>query len=176
MRSLSPNRARRRGSGRTRKPSHALHAEGGCVSSTAGNNRGPCHVSRVAGNLPATVSPSSTRQCRARCPALPNNRSYACGNSGPAAAMARPPWRVKRLACLFDESVEISIAQKRLETVVKHMARRARHLRPGHHEFALDLALTPHRHRRSPSRIFVLRTESDGPGFVNTLLRWISRS
>jgi hypothetical protein len=50
------------------------------------------------------------------------------------------------------------------------MARRARLLRSGHHEVALDLALTPHRHRRSPSRISVLQTESVGGDFVNTLL------
>ena len=49
------------------------------------------------------------------------------------------------------------------------MARRARHLRPCHHEVPLDLALTPHRHRRSRSRIFVLQTESGDRDFVNTL-------
>jgi hypothetical protein len=81
------------------------------------------------------------------------------------------PRRVIGLAGLFDESVEISIAQKLLETVAKHMARRAWHLRPGHHEVLLDLALTPHRHRRSPSRISVLQTESAGGDFVNTLLK-----
>jgi hypothetical protein len=35
----------------------------------------------------------------------------------------------------------------------------------------LDLALTTHRHRRSPSRISVLQTESGERDFVNTLLR-----
>jgi hypothetical protein len=50
------------------------------------------------------------------------------------------------------------------------MAWRTRHLSPGHHQVALDLALTSHRHRRNPPRIFVPQTESGGGDFVNTLL------
>jgi len=71
---------------------------------------------------------------------------------------------------LLDESVEANFAQKILETVIKHMAWRTRNLRPCHHEVALDIALTPHRHRRSPSRIFLRQTESGSGDFVNTLL------
>jgi hypothetical protein len=51
------------------------------------------------------------------------------------------------------------------------MAWRTRKLRPCHHEVVLDLALTTHRHRRNPSRIFVLQTESGRSDFVNTLIR-----
>jgi hypothetical protein len=79
--------------------------------------------------------------------------------------MARPSsW----LARLLDENAEAGLGQMLLETVIEHMAGRARHLFPCHHEVALDLALTSHRHRRSPSRNFGLQTQSGSNDFVNT--------
>ena len=46
--------------------------------------------------------------------------------------------RVIRLACRLDKAVKTARDQHFLKPVVKHMARRARHLRPGHHRGDMD--------------------------------------
>src|SRR5208283_3733995 len=131
-------------------------------------------------NLVTLPKPQEISQ-RSRIRAAPDNAAFAgepfeVTNHMHAEIAARRqrrrahPRRVKRLARLFDERVKTSIEQELLKTVVKHMAWRTPHLRPGHHEVALDLAFTTHRHRRSPPRIFVPQTESGGGDFVNTLL------
>ena len=48
------------------------------------------------------------------------------------------------------KAVETALDQYRLQTVVKHMTRRARHLRPAYHQVPLTILLLSHRHQRIP--------------------------
>src|SRR3954462_15314072 len=76
---------------------------------------------------------------------------------------------VERSAGVLHESVEPGSEQHLLQAVVEHVAGRARHLGPHHHQLALTIALPTHRHSQtpvqSPSTI-----DSDQPDFVNGLL------
>src|SRR5215212_10645044 len=78
---------------------------------------------------------------------------------------------VERAAGFFHEAVEPGSEQHLLQAVVEHVARRARHLGPHHHQLALTIALPTHRHSQtpvqSPSTI-----DSDQPDFVNGLLAY----
>src|SRR5215212_2187829 len=58
---------------------------------------------------------------------------------------------VVRAAGVLDEAVEPGSDQHLLQAVVEHVARRARHLGPRHHQLALTIALPTHRHRRTPA-------------------------
>src|SRR5256885_15371535 len=58
--------------------------------------------------------------------------------------------RVIGLARRFDNPVETGRDQHLLKPVVKHVSWPARHLRPGHHQIALPIALPPHRHSANP--------------------------
>src|SRR3954449_3588720 len=59
---------------------------------------------------------------------------------------------VVRLAGVLHEAVEPGSEQHLLQAVVEHVARRARHLGPRHHQVALTIALPTHRHRQTPTR------------------------
>src|SRR4051812_16264906 len=62
------------------------------------------------------------------------------------------------------------IEQHLLQAVVEHVARRARHLGPHHHQVALTIALPTHRHSQTP--VQSPRTiDSDQPDFVNGLVK-----
>ena len=51
------------------------------------------------------------------------------------------------------KGVEAALDQHRLQAVIKHMTRRARHLRPAHHQVPLTILLPSHRHRQIPLQI-----------------------
>jgi hypothetical protein len=75
------------------------------------------------------------------------------------------------LAARLDESVEARFDQQILQLVVRRrVARRTRHLIRGHDKVALNLALSTHRHRRCPSRIFDVETKL-GEGDFGTTYR-----
>src|SRR6185436_12084995 len=59
---------------------------------------------------------------------------------------------VVRAAGFFHEAVEPGSHQHLLQPIVEHVARRARHLGPHHHQRALTIALPTHRHRQTPTR------------------------
>src|SRR3954469_4036524 len=57
-----------------------------------------------------------------------------------------------RSAGIFHEAVEPGSDQHLLQAVVEHMARRARHLGPHHHQVALTIFLPTHGHSQTPTR------------------------
>ena len=63
------------------------------------------------------------------------------------------PGRVIRPAARLGKGVEAALDQHRLQAVIKHMTRRARHLRPAHHQIPLTSLLPSHRHRQTPLQI-----------------------
>ena len=60
------------------------------------------------------------------------------------------PGRVIGPTGRLGKAVETALDQYRLQTVVKHMTRRARHLRPAYHQVPLTILLLSHRHQRIP--------------------------
>ncbi len=80
------------------------------------------------------------------------------------------PGRVIAPAGRLGEAVEAALDQDRLQTVVKHMTRRARHLRPAHHQVPLTILLLSHRHRRTPRSNQNIK-ESDQAACVQCRLR-----
>ena len=60
------------------------------------------------------------------------------------------PGRVIRPAARLGKGVEAALDQHRLQAVIKHMTRRARHLRPAHHQVPLTILLPSHRHPQIP--------------------------
>src|SRR5215213_3368228 len=77
---------------------------------------------------------------------------------------------VVRSAGVLYEAVEPGSEQHLLQAVVEDVARRARHLGPRHHQVALTIALSTHRHSQTP--VQSPRTiDSDQADFVNGLLR-----
>src|SRR5215213_5473685 len=75
---------------------------------------------------------------------------------------------VVRSAGVLYEAVEPGSEQHLLQAVVEDVARRARHLGPRHHQVALTIALSTHRHSQTP--VQSPRTiDSDQADFVNGL-------
>jgi hypothetical protein len=141
---------------------------------------------RMIGNLVAVRQPQEVAQ-RERVGATPGKAALAVDAFEIADHMHAEvptrrkrrrahPRRVVRLADLFDEGVEPGLPQQLLQPIVERVPRRARHLRPCHDQITLSPGLPPHRHRRSPSRIFDDATESGQSDFVNGLLSPIARS
>ena len=80
------------------------------------------------------------------------------------------PGRVIRPAARLGKGVEAALDQHRLQAVIKHMTRRARHLRPAHHQVPLTILLPSHRHRQIPLQIREPENQT-APTYTNGLLR-----
>ena len=79
------------------------------------------------------------------------------------------PGRVIRPAARLGKGVEAALDQHRLQAVIKHMTRRARHLRPAHHQVPLTIPSAVPSPSANPPANQGTR-ESDGADLINGLL------
>ena len=130
----------------SRIPSRGLHAATARASSTTTSDREP---------LPVLQPQEIAQRHRIRAP--PGNASLAgaplkiTNHVHPEIAPRRQRRGthlrgVLRLARRLDKPVTTACDQHFLKLVVEHVSWRARHLRQGHDQIALPIALVPHRH------------------------------
>ena len=119
------------------------------------------------------VQRHSQRRAQSPCPAHAAAIEVACGRSARRSRRHRrrpQPGRVIGPTGRLGKAVETALDQYRLQTVVKHMTRRARHLRPAYHQVPLTILLLSHRHQRIPRSNQNVK-ESDQAACVQCRLR-----
>ena len=136
----------------SRTPSRGPHAEADPASSTTTSDREPSPGSPAAENPAANAN--RTPPGDAPLAGDPLEIADHVHAEVPTRRHRRRAHlrRVIRLACLLDKGIETTRDQHFLKPVVKHMARRARHLCPAHNQIALPIALPPHRHSANPAQ------------------------